>query len=74
MGKELPSDAAGYVEKRLSWEKYLGCDSEVAIEAYKIYLNRAAKGKEGTEEQDWIRAESIVRNRFARELIHKLTT
>jgi hypothetical protein len=72
MRKELPSDIAGCVEKHLSWEKYLGCDSKIALEAYGIYLKRVASGKEGTDGQDWVKAERIVRRRFTRELAAKL--
>ena len=71
MGKELPNGAEEYVEKRLSWEKYLGCDSEVAIEAFGIYLKRVASGTKGTPEQDWLAAEEIVRRRFTIELLEK---
>lgn len=74
MRKELPGGAEGYVEKRLSWEKYLGCDSEVAIEAYKIYLKRASTGAKGSQEQDWQKAEEIVRKRFANELLESIAS
>jgi hypothetical protein len=72
MRKELPNGTEGYVEKRLSWEKYLGCDSEVAVEAYKIYLKRASTGAKGSQEQDWLKAEEVVRKRFTNELLEKL--
>jgi len=67
----LPNGAEEYVEKRLSWDKYLGCDSEVSIEAFGIYLKRVASGTKGTPEQDWLAAEEIVRSRFAVELLEK---
>lgn len=70
MGKELPW---GLVEKRLSWERYLGSESRIAIEAFRIYLERKTKNLPGTAELDWLMAEENVRNELTNELLGEPT-
>ncbi len=64
----------GLVEKRLSWERYLGSESRIAIEAFKIYLERTTKNLPGTAERDWLMAEENVRNELFDELLEKPTS
>lgn len=71
MSKELSLDVAGIIEKHLSWDKYLGCDSQVAMKAFELYQERLAEGKDGTPDEDWQKAEDLVREEFAMEFLEK---
>lgn len=74
MSKELPLGAEGLVEKRLSWENYLGNESEIAVKAFEIYQRRTAKGINGTPERDWQLAEKMVKIKFTRELLERVAS
>lgn len=71
MSKELPFGADGLVEKRLSWEHYLGNESRIAVRAFEIYQKREAKGIDGTPEQDWQKAEKLIKEEFTKELLDR---
>ena len=62
---------AGIIEKHLSWDKYLVCDSQVAMKAFELYQERLAEGKDGTPDEDWQKAEDLVREEFAMEFLEK---
>lgn len=69
MGKELPLGISGLVRKRLAWDESLGDQSTVANVAYQISQERRKRGLPGTENDDWVTAERVVQDRFAKELV-----
>lgn len=71
MGKEL---APGILDKYIAYSGYLGNESEIAVTAYGLYLDRLKNNIAGSAIEDWIAAEKIVGQRFVQSLTepHKI--
>jgi len=67
-----PSWAFGFAAKPLAFDEARGCDSRVARTAYELFQKRQRAGLPGTPEDDWQKAENIVRLKFAREAARRL--
>jgi hypothetical protein len=72
MERELPAQASGFVDRILAFDRYSGESSKVSLTAYHLYLKRQRMGIVGTAEEDWLKAEKIVKRRVFRELNQKL--
>lgn len=66
-----PESAIGFAKRLLAYDEYQGRDSRVAKTAYELYQKRVADHAPGSSQEDWKKAEEIVMEDFAREVVKK---
>lgn len=71
MGKELPSDLSGYVDKIMSYAQYEGNNSGVAVLSNKISKFREDFSIPGDMDSDWSEAEEIRRNEITEKVLRR---
>ncbi len=61
MAIELNAVPEGLIQKYLSWDRNQGEGSRVSRQAFKIYERRLKNKIPGTRDEDWQKAEAVVR-------------
>lgn len=69
MGKELPSDLGGYINKIAAYAQYEGNNSGVAVLANKISEFREDFDIPGDMSSDWSESVDIYRNEITEEVL-----
>lgn len=71
VGKELPSDLSGYVDKIMSYAQYEGNNSGIAVLANKISKFRQDYKIPGDMGSDWSESGEISRNEITEEVLRR---